>query len=334
MESTGQYWHPIWSVLEANQFRLILANPQHIKGIAGRKTDQKDAEWIAELGRMGLVASSYVPTLDIQELRALTRTRSKIVSEVTQHKNRIHNVLQQANIKLTGFLSDIYGKTGRKLIDLLIYEEKLTEKSVAKCLHGKVRASPQDILLALDGTLSKAHRLELDVHFTIINCLETQIHELTTVIRKRIAPHQEIGDKLHTIPGVSQTTIEVILAEIGPDVSAFQSEKYLASWVGLCPGSYESGGIRKSAHITKGNKYLRTVLYHAGRTAGHSGSVEFSEFFHRIASRGSKQKAVIATAHKILRVIYKTLELHSEQTSAADLTKKGYRIEPQTHYDS
>lgn len=308
MESTRQYWCPIWNVLEKEGFKLILANPQRIKGIPGRKTDQKDAEWIAQLGRVGLVPQSYVPPTAIQELRSLTRTRTHLIAERTQHKNRIHNILQQGNIKLTGFLSDIYGKTGRKLVDLLLSGEKIEEENILECLHSRVKASSKDIVESLKGTLTKAHRFEMQIHFDIIDCLEEQITELSKEIRIRIAPYQEIIDELIKIPGVKESCVEVILSEIGPDISAFQTQSHLASWAGLCPGSYESGGVRKKAHIGRGNKYLRTALYHAGRAAAHSGSPVFSEFYHRIASRGSKQKAVIATAHKILRVIYRTLE--------------------------
>lgn len=251
MESTGQYWRPIWNILEKENFKLILANPQRIKGIAGRKTDQKDAEWIAELGRMGLVASSYVPSIDIQELRSLTRTRSSLIQEKTQHKNRIHNVLQQANIKLTGYLSDIYGKTGRILIDLLINGEKITEERLATIVHGRVKASIKDLVDSMDGVLTKAHLLELQVHFTVIDCLDEQIIELSKEIRIRTAQYQEIIALLMKIPGVKETTVEIILAEIGPDITAFKSAANLASWTGLSPGSYESGGVKHKASSVK-----------------------------------------------------------------------------------
>lgn len=325
MESTGQYWRPIWAILEQNDFNLILANPQRIKGIAGKKTDQKDAEWIAELGRMGLVAPSYVPSIEIQELRGLTRTRSSLKNQRTQHKNRIHNILQQANIKLTSFLSDIYGKTGRALIELLIMGEKITEERIEPIIHGRIKASIEDLVEAMNGVFSVAHLIELDVHFKLIDCLEEQIKILNLEIQKRIEPHQELVDRLKIIPGVKQNTIEIVLAEVGPTVESFKTVKHLASWTGICPGSYESGGVRKGAHITKGNKYLKTALYHAGRTAGHSKSDIFSNFYHRIAGRGSKQKAVIATAHKVLRVIYKTMEIYSaEKEKMTVLNKKNY----------
>lgn len=323
MESTGQYWRPVWTILE-KEFKLILANPQRIKGIAGRKTDQKDAEWIAELGRMGLIASSYVPPIETQELRGLTRTRTSLKQEVTQHKNRIHNILQQANIKLTSFLSDIYGKTGRALIDLLINGEKVTEERITPIVNQRVKASLTDLVESMDGVFSKTHLIELGVHFKLIDCLEEQIDILSSEIRKKIEPHQELIDRLMTIPGINQGTVEIVLAEVGPTVDSFETVKHLASWTGICPGSYESGGIRKGARVTKGNKYLKTALYHSGRTAGHSKSEIFSSFFQRIANRGSKQKAVIATAHKILRVIYKTMERYSEEQEIKTLKKKSY----------
>ncbi|MGL9969154.1 transposase [Enterococcus sp. DIV1420a] len=220
---------------------MILTNPQCIKGIPGRKTDQNDVEWIAQLNRVGLIPQNYVPPTDIQELRSLTRTRTHLITERTQHKNRIHNILQQGNIKLTGFLSDIHGKTGRKLVDLLLSGEKIEVEK--------------------------------------------------------------------------EGCIEVILSEIGPDITAFKTQSHLASWAELCPVSYESGGVRKNARIGGGNKYLRTALYHADRTAAHSNSAIFAEFYQRIAGHGSKQKAINATAHKILRIVYRALESIKKATA-------------------
>lgn len=307
MESTGQYWCPVWNILEKYQLNLIVANPQRIKGIPGRKTDQKDSEWIADLGRMGLVSSSYIPSKEIQDLRSLTRTRAALMTERTQHKNRIHNILQHANIKLTSYLSDIYGVTGKKLLHLLINGEIINEAAVTPILNGRIRASIHDIVQAMDGELSKVQRKELNVHFTIIDVLEEQMSELTLSIEEITSHYSDIFTRLQSIPGVSKNGAAVILVEVGPDVESFKTVKHLASWAGMCPGSYESGGVRKSAHVTQGNKYLKTALYHAGRTAGHSNSQNFSVFFNRIANRGSRQKAVIATGHKILRIIYKLL---------------------------
>ena len=310
MESTSQYWCPVWNVLEDYGFELILANPQRIKGIPGRKTDQNDAEWIADLGRMGLIPQSYMPEKAIQDLRRLTRTRSRLIKSRSQHRNRVHNVLQQANIKLTTYLSDCFSGTGRKLLEALINRENIDLDFVREVMsHShRFKATPEQILASLDGSFSKIHLEEIDVHLNIIQTLETEIHRLEQSIEALTSQYQETFEHLVEIPGVSQVCAWTILAEIGPDVSAFPDEKHLAKWAGLCPGSYESAGVVKSAHITQGNKYLKEALYHAGRTAAHSNSPRFSEFYERIAKKGSKQKAVIAVSHKLLKIVYLILQ--------------------------
>ena len=196
MESTSQYWCPVWNVLEEMGFSLILANPRRIKGIPGRKTDQNDAEWIAELGRMGLIPASYMPKKAIQDFRRLTRTRSRLIKQRTQHRNRIHNVLQQANIKLTSYLSNVFGVTGKKLLQKLIDGEVITLEVVENVLketrHGKgVNASAEELLASLDDTFSKIHLEELDVHFHIIETLESEIMRLEKSIEEYTSMYQE-----------------------------------------------------------------------------------------------------------------------------------------------
>lgn len=311
MESTSQYWCPVWNVLEDFGFTLVLANPQRIKGIPGRKTDQNDAQWIADLGRMGLIPKSYMPNKKIQDLRRLTRTRSKLIQERSQHRNRVHNVLQQANIKLTTYLSNVFGVTGQKLLQIMIDGEPMTLDKVkdAMDIQGKrFKASPEQILASLDGSFSKIHLEEINVHMNIISALDAEIKRLEQSIEAMTSEYQEILNKLMEIPGVSQVCATVILAEIGTNVDAFPSEKHLAKWAGVCPGSYESAGKVKSSHITQGDKYLKSALYHAGRTAAHSNSKTFSECYERIARKGSRQKAVIACSHKILRIVYHILD--------------------------
>lgn len=312
MESTGQYWCPIWNVLESFELALSLANPQRIKGIPGRKTDQKDAEWIAQLGRLGLVASSYIPSREIQELRSLTRTRKSYINERTQHRNRVQNVLQHANIKLADFLTDIFNGSGKRCLELLLTGEKITEELVRRTISKRCKHSPADITESMDGTISKTQRILLDSHLRSLERIDEEIHVLNEAIEEITSEYAEIMDALQTIPGVKKTGAEIILAEIGPNVEQFSTVKQLASWAGLCPGSYESGGVRKSAHIRPGNKYLKTILYQCGGAAGRSNHPKFSEFYNRISMRGSKKKAIIACAHKILRIVYKIL---SEQTN-------------------
>lgn len=310
MESTSQYWCPVWNVLEDYGFYLVLANPQRIKGIPGRKTDQNDSEWIADLGRMGLIPKSYIPQKIFQDLRRLTRTRVKLIHSRSQHRSRIHNVLQQANIKLTTYLSNIYGKTGMELLNHLIAGEKITLEMVEHAMNhrgNRFKATAEQLLEAMDGSFSKIHLEEIDVHLNIIKTLDTEIMRLEQSIEALTSQYQEKMEKLVRIPGVSKVCAWTILAEIGDNVRAFSSDKKLAKWAGLAPGSYESAGVVKSSHITFGDVYLKTMMYHAGRTAAHSNSKRFSELYLRIKKRGSAQKAVIACAHKVLRMVYLVL---------------------------
>lgn len=312
LESTGQYWCPIWNVLETFELNLSLANPQRIKGIPGRKTDQKDSEWIAQLGRLGLVASSYIPSREIQELRSLTRTRKSYINERTQHRNRVQNVLQHANIKLADFITDIFNGSGKRCLELLLTGEKITEQLIRLTISKRCIHSPKDIAESMNGTISNTQRILLESHLRSIERIDDEINVLNKAIGEITSKYAEIMEALQTVPGVKKTGAEVILAEVGPNVEQFADAKQLAKWAGLCPGSYESGGVRKSAHITSGNKYLKTILYQCGGTAGRSNNPTFSEFYDRISRRGSKKKAIIACAHKILRIVYKIL---SEQTN-------------------
>lgn len=307
MESTGQYWCPIWNVLEEFDLPLALANPQRIKGIPGRKTDQKDSEWIARLGRLGLVASSYIPSREIQELRSLTRTRKSYINERTQHRNRIQNVLQHANIKLADFITDIFNGSGRNCLELMLNGEKATEERVIQVISTRCKHSPTDIAESMNGALSKNQRILLESHLRSLERIDEEIHVLNKAIEEITSKYAEIMEALQTIPGVKKRAAEILLAEVGPNVDQFASAKQLASWAGLCPGSYESGGARKSSHIISGNKYLKTILYQCGGSAGRSNNTVFSEFYNRISKRGSKKKAIIACAHKILRIVYKIL---------------------------
>jgi transposase len=264
---------------------------------------------------MGLVTSSYIPEKIIQDLRSLTRTRLGLIQERTQHRNRIHNVLQHANIKLTSFMSDIYKGSGLALLQLLINGEVITESLVKETISKRCKHEPIDIAQSMDGSLSKVQRFEIDIHLKVIETLEAQIEDLNVAIDEITSKYSNQMNILQTIPGVNKRTAEIILAEVGPEVSAFEDAKHLCSWAGICPGSYESGGVRKSAHITQGNRYLKVALYNSGRTAGRSKNASFREFYNRIGNRGSRQKAVIATGHKILRIAYKLLSEYARRNS-------------------
>lgn len=308
MESTGQYWLPVFNIFSEATFRMTLANPQHIKNVPGRKTDMKDAEWIAQLGRCGLIQASYIPEPAVMALRLMTRRRLAFTQKRTQTKNELHNILQRSNIKLTGYLSDIFSKTGQALLELFIDGESLTLERVAACLHGSVKASAQDILTAMDGKIGRIDRQLLGYSLDEYRFYTKKIKQIEQDIEVYIAEYfQATYDLLLELPGVKKHSAAVILGEIGPNVEAFQTAGHLTSWAGISPGSNESGGKRKNGHTTQGNKYLKTVLISSGGTAGRSRDPAFSTLYHRISAHGSKMKAVVACGHKLLRIIYKVL---------------------------
>lgn len=303
MESTGQYWRPVWNVLTGD-YKKILAHPHEVKNLRGRKTDRRDAQHIADVTMHGLVQGSYVPDEETTELRLLTRTRENYQRELTRKKNQIHNILQTANIKLTSYLSDIFGYSGRTYIDLLLDGEVITLEKVEELRHGKIIATAQQLADSLDGNLSHLQRLVLRGLFQSIDESHCHIEDLNQLITDRTSKHQEDFERVQELPGVSQRTAEIVMAEIGLNMDAFPTKEHLASWAGLCPGSYESGGVKKSAHITPGNKRLKGALTQAALVASYSKDERFRAKYNRIKSRAGAQKAIIAIAHQLLIIMY------------------------------
>jgi transposase len=245
MESTGVYWKSVWNVLEAFDYDLILANAHHIKNLPGRKTDMKDAEWIAKLLRCGLIEGSFVPSEDIRDLRDLTRYRKKLVQDATSEKNRIHKLLQDANIKLTTHMSDIFGKSGRLLLQKIADGEVVTMEFLETHMKGALKHKSPKLLQSLNGRLRKHHRDMIRLSWDHLMYLEQQIQRVEQEIRRRIADKQEAMDLLVTIPGVNEQAASVILAEIGTDMTRFKDDHHLAAWAGVSPGNHESAGKKK-----------------------------------------------------------------------------------------
>lgn len=304
MESTGQYWRPVWQILESFDFQLILCNPRIIKNIPGKKTDQKDSEWLSELARYGLVSASYVPPRKIQELRESTRSRKKMKESLTRTKNEIHNILQRSNIKLTSFVSDLFNGSGLKLLNMIINGEVLTLDSVTKRMHGRLKASPEQILDSMNGVLSQNDQNLLVIQMNLLNSYLKCIVDLDDLIDEQIREFSDLCHRLEDIPGISKATAQVIIAEIGVDVSPFPDAHHLASWAGLCPGNYESAGVKHGSRILHGNVYLKKALVTAAMGAKITKETGLKDYFWRLKSRMCAQKALIAVAHKILRIIY------------------------------
>lgn len=312
MESTGQYWIPVWNIFSSyfKASSMILANPASVKSLPGQKTDMKDSERLGTYARYGLVPSSYIPSEEVLILREMTRERKKYIKDLTGVKNRIHNVLQSANIKLTSYLTNIFGKTGRALLDLFINGENITLKRVEECMHRSVKAEPIELLEALDGKLSKERRKRLDRLFGDYDHLTSRIKELEKDIKNYIFENfPEEYEILLSVPGISENGAAVILGEIGPNVDAFPNSKHLASWIGVCPGMNESAGYNRSGRTTKGNKYAKQVFVSAGGLAARSNSIAFKSFKEKmIKNTGSVMKANVACGHKLVRIVYKLLK--------------------------
>lgn len=308
MESTGVYWKPVWHVLETS-FELVLANAMHIRNLPGRKSDVNDATWIADLLAHGLVRASFVPDTPIQELRDLTRTRKQFVREIAQHTNRIQKTLEDANLKITGLISDVVGVSGRAILESIIAGET-DPKKLLEVTKGRLKASPERLLEALHGRIRDHHRFMLKLHLGQIDALERAVHDVEARLGEVLQPFRADVELLKTMPGVSETVALVILAEIGFDMTRFPSAGHLVSWAGLCPRSDESAGKRRPTRIRHGAPWLKTVLVQAAWAASRKKNSYFRAQFLRLRSRRGPMKAIVAVAASMLTSAFYILSRH------------------------
>lgn len=308
MESTGVYWKPVFNILEGN-FTVLLVNAQHIKHVPGRKTDVKDAQWIAELLQHGLLKASFVPEVEQRDLRDLTRYRSKLIQDRTQEINRVQKVLEDANIKLGSVASDVMGVSGRQMIEQLIAGQE-DPTSLAQLARGRLRQKIDELERALKGYMRDSHRTLLRLHLEHIDDLNAKIEALSAEIARLIAPFDQTQalERLDTIPGVNRQVAEVMVAELGVDMSRFPSAAHAASWAGLTPGKHESAGKNRSAKTNKGNRYLKTTLVQAAHTVKASRDTYLGAQYRRLAARRGKKRAAVAVAHTILIIAYHILK--------------------------
>jgi transposase len=265
MEATGVYWKPVWHLLEG-PFALVLANPQHIRNVPGRKTDVNDARWIAQLLAHGLIRSSFVPPAPIQELRDLTRTRKQLVREIAQHALRLQKVLEDANLKVASVLSDLLGQSGRAMLAAIIAGEEDPQR-LADLARGTARQKRSQLIEALRGRVTPHHRRLLQLHLGVIAALEAALPQVEADLGKALAPIAAAVDLLKTMPGISDVVAHVILAEIGADMSRFPTAGHLRSWAGLCPRNDESAGKRRSTRLRQSGTWLKTTLVTAAWAA-------------------------------------------------------------------
>ncbi len=301
MESTGVFWKPVWHVLEG-QFTLILGNAQEIRNVPGRKSDINDATWIADLLAHGLIRASFVPPAPIQELRDLTRTRKQLVRERSQHVQRLQKVLEDGNVKLASVVSDVLGQSGRAVVEALIAGETDPER-LAGLTH-RLKASPEALRDALQGRVTRHHRFLLQLHLTQIDACDRAIGAVEAQTTEVLAPFRPAAERLCTIPGVSATTAQVLLAEIGADMSQFPTAGHVVSWAGLCPRLEESAGKRRSERVRRGNTWLKTSLVQAAWAAVKCRDSYLHAQFHHLKNRRGAKKAIVAVAASMLSAAY------------------------------
>jgi transposase len=301
MESTGIYWKSPYAALEKVGIRAQVVNARHVKQVPGRKTDVGDAEWLAMLARAGLLRGSFVPPVQLRELRIIARQRQKLVGILAAEKNRLHKVLTDGGIRLGVVVSDIHGQSARAMVKALIQNQPLSE--VLQLASRRLKASKEEILDALQGDLSASHRFVLDETMRHMEALEAQIARFDARLLAGLEPQQNALTLLQTLPGVDTIGAALLLVEIGDDMSVFGCADRLASWTGLCPGNNESAGKRKSGRTRKGNPYVRRVLCECAHAASRTQCALRSKFQSMVVRRGHK-RSIIALAHKMLRIIY------------------------------
>jgi transposase len=298
MESTGVYWKPVFNILDG-RFEVLVVNAEHLKKLAGRKTDVQDAEWIADLLRHGLLRGSFIPSTHLRELRDLTRYRTKLTDERKSEINRLQKVLEDANLKLASVASDVMGVTGRAILNELVqgHTDPATLATLAK---GRLRQKRDLLEKALVGRLQPHHRFLLAQHLSHIDFLDEAIAQLDAQIEEQLRPFQATLDRWDSLPGINRRLAEIIVAEIGIDLKPFEDAEHLASWAGMCPGNNESAGKRKSGKTRKGSKWLRRALTEAAHGAARTKNKYYQSLYRRLAARRGKQRAAVAVGHSLL----------------------------------
>lgn len=306
IESTGEFWKPVFNILEGS-FDVILVNAQHVKAVPGRKTDVSDAEWLADLLQCGLLRASFIPPQAQRDLRDLTRYRSNLVQERAMVVQWLHKVLEGANIKLAAVATDVLGVSGRAMLQQIVAGSS-DPATMAELAKGRLRDKRAALEQALTGRVRPHHRTLIADHLTHIDFLDERIEFITQEIQKHMDEHFPDDDDairlLDTIPGVDRKTAELILAEVGSDMSRFPSADHLASWAGLAPGNNQSAGKKRSGKTRKGDRWLRSGLIQAAHAASRKTACYLATQYHRLSARRGAKKAAVAVAHSILISVY------------------------------
>lgn len=305
MESTGVYWRPVWNVLERPKYglHLTLVNPATVRALQGQKTDRIDARRIAEYLQYGLLRGSFIPPRAVRHLRELTRMRVHIQQDRNRVINRIARLLETANIKLASVASNIVGRSGRAMLTLLA-EGVVRPERLADAALGRLRSKIPELLLALNGNTDDHFRWMLSTLLRKLDRLDAELADIDGRLDTEMAEHADLIERLCTIPGVERVTAQVLVAELGTDMTQFPTPAHAASWAGLCPGNAESAGKRFTGRTRKGDRYLRRILVQSAWAAARTRNCFFAALFYRIAQRRGLKKAAVAVAHRLLKVVY------------------------------
>lgn len=308
MESTGVYWKPLYNLFELMDLDAIVVNASHMKALPGRKTDVKDAEWIADLLRHGLLKASFIPSREQRELRELTRYRKSLIEERSRELNRLQKILEGANIKLSSVVKDINGVSSRKLLEKIIADELPDTEEVSRLIHKRMLPKLTEIMASIEGIVTPLQRKLLSQVLDHIDDLNERISVLDTMVKDYMTEYETAIAAIDKLPGVGRRSAEVILAELGTDMSRFPSAAHISSWTGLCPGNHQSAGKRKHGKTTKGNKTLKSILVECAKSARNVKGSYFSAQYQRISARRGKNRATVAVAHSMLIAIYHVLK--------------------------
>jgi len=308
MESTGIYWRPVHNVLEGS-VEVVLANARHIKNVPGRKTDISDCKWLAGLLRHGLIKASFIPEKEVRQWRDLQTLRRTHVETVGDYKRRVHKLFETANVKIDCVVSDLFGVTGRNLIDLLCNGKlPFSVEDIEKCAKGSLRSKVQELKTSLEGFFGEHHRFQLNGMIRIISTLEGEIQCITERLAQLMKPHEDVLKRLDEIPGIHQVAAQSVISHIGITLNEFASEAAFCSWAGLCPGNNESAGKRKSGrHFVRSHPF-KTIMIEIAWAAIKKKASYYKEKYYRLKARLGAKKAITAIAHRIAKAIYHVIK--------------------------
>lgn len=304
MESTGIYWRPVHNVIE-HYLEVILVNARHIKNVPGRKTDIADSKWLASLLKHGLLRGSFIPEKDVRQWRELTRQRRKLTESLGDYKKRVHKVFETANIKIGSVVSDLFGKTGRNLIEKLCDKHiTLSEEDVVQCACGRLKSKTTELYRSINGYFEEHHRFQLCSLMRIITILESEMAILSDRIVELMSSHKKVLDRLENVPGIGARSSQMILSEVGHSLETFPDAASLASWAGLCPGNNESAGKRRSGKTAVHKHHFKTIMVEVAWAAVKKKDSYYKDKYYRLKSRRGAKKAIVAIAHRIAKAIF------------------------------